>query len=372
MKTVRMLRTGDHPVLNGLYEPVRRRFEESPQYELLGDDSSEPADVVLAFMPNGDDIDQLGIERRTYQDFVGIFFIGEPVESDAQRVVRSYEIGLRCMANLAGYTEVTGDGPKDYRMTLITPERGHELLEGGEGDADWLFGLLEQRSDVTYIDENIVQADLPEELRDGTEVTRKMQEMARRLDDLDLVPSAVALDGLSDRARRRFFKVLGQKQVSYGNMSARHDGETFRETFWMTGRGVNKAKLDVIGRDILLVSKFDPAAREIHISVPPGFEDSRVSIDSSIHATIYREFPEIGAMIHIHWFVDGIVYTDEHYPCGTIELCESTLDGLKQTDNPVRTILGLANHGIIVTGADLEDCWAQIEAKLPAMQPAGS
>jgi len=368
MKTVRMLRTGSHPVLDGLFGPLEERFAESSDYRLLGEDTAEPADVVLAFMPNGDDIDQLGIERRTYQDFVGIFFLGEPVESDAQRVVRSYEIGLRCMANLAGYTELTGDGPQDYRMTLITPERGHEVLEGADDAVDWLFNLLLQRSDVTYIDENIVHADLAEELRAGTEVTAKMQEMAKRLDNLDLVPSAVALDGLSDRARRRFFKVLGQKQVSYGNMSARHDDEVF----WMTGRGVDKAKLDVIGKDILLVSKFDPGAREVHITVPPGFDDSRVSIDSSIHASIYREFPEIGAMIHIHWFVDGIVYTDEHYPCGTIELCESTLDGLKETDNPLRTILGLANHGIIVTGADLEDCWTQIEAKLPALQPAGS
>ncbi len=368
MKTVRMLRTGSHPVLDGLFEPVRRRFAESPQYELLDDDSTEPADVILAFMPDGDDIDKLGIERRTYQDFVGIFFIADAAENDAQRVVRSYEIGLRCMANLAGYTEVTGDGPQDYSMTLITPERGHEVLTGSDDAAGWLFDLLLQRSDVTYIDENIVHPDLPEELREGTDVTRRMQEMARRLDDLDLVPSAVALDGLSERARRRFFKVLGQKQVSYGNMSARHDGDVF----WMTGRGVDKAKLDVIGKDLLLVSKFDPDAREVHVTVPPGFEDSRASIDSSIHATIYRQFPGIGAMIHIHWFVDGIVYTDEHYPCGTLELCESTLDGLKQTDDPLHTILGLTNHGIIVTGADLEDCWAQIEAKLPALEPAGS
>jgi ribulose-5-phosphate 4-epimerase/fuculose-1-phosphate aldolase len=368
MKTVRMLRTGSHPVLDGLFAPVRRRFAESLQYQLLDDDSTEPADVILAFLPDGDDIDQLGIERRTYQDFVGIFFIADAAESDAQRVVRSYEVGLRCMANLAGYTEITGDGPQDYRMTLITPERGHEVLTGSDDAADWLFDLLLQRSDVTYIDENIIHSDLPEDLHDGTDVTRKMREMARRLDDLNLVPSAVVLDGLSERARRRFFKVLGQKQVSYGNMSARHAGDVF----WMTGRGVNKAKLDVIGKDILLVSKFDPDAREVHITVPPGFEDSRASIDSSIHAAIYREFAEIGAMIHIHWFVDGIVYTDEHYPCGTIELCESTLNGLRQTDDPLRTILGLANHGIIVTGADLEDCWAQIEAKLPVLEPAGS
>ncbi|MGD8818214.1 MAG: class II aldolase/adducin family protein, partial [Acidobacteriota bacterium] len=282
-----MLRTGSHPVLDGLFGPLREKFAAADQYQLL-DDGGGPADVVLAFLPDGNDIDQLGIERRTYQDFVGIFFVGEPVDSDAQRVVRSYEIGLRCMANLAGYTEVTGDGAKDYRMTLITPERGHELLEGGEGDVDWLFDLLLQRSDVTYIDENIVHTDLPEGLRAGTDVTRKMQEMARRLDDLDLVPAAVGLEGLSERARRRFFKVLGQKQVSYGNMSARHDDDVF----WMTGRGVDKAKLDVIGKDILLVSEFNPEAREIHVQVPPGFEDSRVSIDSSIHATIYREFPQ--------------------------------------------------------------------------------
>ena len=128
MKTVRMLRTGSHPVLDGLFEPIRQRFAESTKYQLLADDSIEPADVILAFMPDGGDIDELGIERRTYQDFVGIFFIADAAENDAQRVVRSYEIGLRCMANLAGYTEVTGDGPQDYSMTLITPERGHEVL----------------------------------------------------------------------------------------------------------------------------------------------------------------------------------------------------------------------------------------------------
>ena len=368
MKTVRMLRTGSHPALDALFEPVRERFADAPQYELLEDDGGGAADVVLAFMPDGDEIDQLGIERRTYQDFVGIFFVAPTVETDAERVVRSYEIGLRCMANLAGYTEITGDGPYDYKMTLITPERGHEILEGSPEAVEWFYDLLLQRSDVTYIDENIVHTNLPDDLAAGTDVTRKMQEMAARLDALDLVPSAVVLDGLSERNRRRFFKVLGQKQVSYGNMSARHDDGRF----WMTGRGVDKAKLDVIGKDILLVSKFDPAAREVHISVPPGFEDSRASIDSSIHAAIYREFPSIGGMIHIHWFVDGIVYTDEHYPCGTIELCESTLDALRLTEDPTRTILGLANHGILVTGNDLEDCWAQIEAKLPALEPAGS
>jgi len=60
MKTVRMLRTGPHPVLGGLFEPVRQRFAESQQYQLLSDDSIEPADVILAFMP---DTFQQGRER---------------------------------------------------------------------------------------------------------------------------------------------------------------------------------------------------------------------------------------------------------------------------------------------------------------------
>lgn len=368
MKTVRMLRTGEHPVTDGLYAPLRERFEAAGQYRLLGDADDRHADVVLAFLPDPDDLDQLSIERQSYQDFIGIFFLEEPVDSDAERVVRAYELGLRCMANLAVYTEVQGDGPHDYEMTLITPERGHELVHGSPDAVDELFQTLVKRSDVTYVNDNVVHTDLPPELAAGTDVTRKMQEIAQRLDGLDLVPSAVSLEGLSERARRRFFKVLGVKQVSYGNMSARHDGNSF----WMTGRGVDKANLEVIGRDIILVDRFDREARTVHLRVPDGFEEARSSIDTSIHAVIYDEWPDLGAMVHIHTFVDDIVYTDDHYPCGTVELCDSTLEGLRRTGSPERTILGLANHGLLITGTDLDDCWAQIEARVADMVPAGA
>lgn len=367
MKTVRMVRTGHHPIIDSLFEPVRDRFAAAEQYELL-EDGTEHADVVLAFMPSTDDLETLEFERQSYQDFIGLFFIEEPVDSDAKRVVRSYELGLQVMANLAGYIESQGDGRHDYKMTLITPERGHELIEGSPDTGEELFDTLVRRSDVTYVDDNVVHTDLPEELWEGDEITRKMQEMARRLDSVDLVPSAVPLDDLSERTKRRFFKVLGLRQVSYGNMSARRPGDGF----WMTGRGVDKTNLQVVGRDIILVDRFDKASRQVHVRVPPGHEDARVSIDSSIHAVIYESFPEIGAMIHIHSFVDDIVYTDDHYPCGTVELCESTLEGLKETPDPNRTILGLTNHGILVTGADLEDSWSQIEARLAEMEPAGA
>ena len=367
MKTVRLLRTGRHPVTDGLFQAVEAHFSALPQYEVL-EGGEGPADVVLAFMPSGDDLTELKVERRTYQDFIGFFFIGKKVEAEGEKVVRAYEIGLQIMANLAGYIELDGDGPFDYTMTLITPERGHEVLKGSPGAGAELSDTLVRRSDVVYVDENVVHTDLPEDLAAGTDVTRAMQEMAVRLDSLDLVPSAVPLDGLSDKQRRRFFKVLGLKQVSYGNMSARHD----TNWFWMTGRGVNKAKLEVIGRDIILVTDFDREAGQIHLTVPADQGDARVSIDSSIHAAIYEAFPKIGAMIHIHSFVDNVVYTDDHYPCGTRELCDSTIDALRLTDDPNRTILGLANHGILVTGADLDEAWELIESRLGELVPAGS
>ena len=47
-------------------------------------------------------------------------------------------------------------------------------------------------------------------------------------------------------------------------------------------------------------------------------------------------------------------------------------DALRLTEDPNRTILGLANHGILVTGADLEEAWDQIEARLDERVPAGS
>ena len=367
MKTVRLLRTGSHPVTDGLFQAVEAHFSALPQYEVL-EGGEGPADVVLAFMPSGDDLANLKVDRRSYQDFIGFFFIDKKVEAEGEKVVRAYEIGLQIMANLAGYIELEGDGPYDYTMTMITPERGYEVLNGSpEAGAD-LSDTLVRRSDVVYVDENVVHTDLSEDLIPGTDVTRAMQEMAVRLDSLDLVPSAVPLDGLSDKQRRRFFKVLGLKQVSYGNMSARHDADRF----WMTGRGVNKAKLEIIGRDIILVPNFNREEGKIHLTVPPDREDARVSIDSSIHAAIYDAFPDVGAMIHIHSFVDNVVYTDDHYPCGTRELCDSTIDALRLTEDPNRTILGLANHGILVTGADLEEAWGQIEARLGDLVPAGS
>ena len=388
MKTVRLFAPSSSPMLQGFASELRWRFAESDRYELLDlpADSLEQADVTLAVMDDPMVASRLPIVRRSYQDFIGLIYIGEPGSGEGAKVVRAYEAGLTVMANLAIDVEGTGDDSNELLLTLVTPERGIETVVGtkrvaaeGEPDSDSscgptaelldeLFLTLVRRSDVTYIDDNVISTDLAADLCAGTAVTASIQDVARRLDGLDLVPPAVPLDGLSERARRRYFKVLGLRQISYGNMSAREPGRT---GFWMTGRGVDKAALDVIGRDLVYIDRFDRDERAVYLRVPSGYDEARSSIDTSIHAVIYDAYPKIGSMIHIHAELDDIVYTDNHYPCGTVELCDSIVDGLSRTEDPDRTILGLTNHGLLITGADTEDAWSLVYARHAAMAPAG-
>ena len=91
----------------------------------------------------------------------------------------------------------------------------------------------------------------------------------------------------------------------------------------MSASGVDKAKLDEPGRDILLVSGYDAGGGKIVLSVPPDVEPRRVSVDAIEHWMIYRGEPEVGAILHVHAWIDGIEATEINYPCGTAELAES-------------------------------------------------
>ena len=48
-------------------------------------------------------------------------------------------------------------------------------------------------------------------------------------------------------------RLYGIGGLSYGNLSARKD----ESRFWMSASGVDKTRLETIGRDILLVSDYD-------------------------------------------------------------------------------------------------------------------
>ena len=97
-------------------------------------------------------------------------------------------------------------------------------------------------------------------------------------------------------------------------------------------RGVNKGNLHQIGRDILLIKGFDETTPAMEISVPPHIEPKRASVDAIEHWMIYTEHPEVGAIIHIHAWMDGVTSTEINFPCGTVQLAEAVADQIRKAE----------------------------------------
>ena len=162
--------------------------------------------------------------------------------------------------------------------------------------------------------ENDFVTDLPEELWNGDEITESITRAGKHLDDLDLLPSPFPLEDYFSPEDFRHVKSLFQMGgLSYGNLSARKD-ET---RFWMSASGVDKSKLIEVGRDILLVTDYIPERRAMRMSVAPDVQPRRVSVDAIEHWMIYREHPSVGAILHVHAWMDGMNSTHINYPCGT-------------------------------------------------------
>jgi ribulose-5-phosphate 4-epimerase/fuculose-1-phosphate aldolase len=137
----------------------------------------------------------------------------------------------------------------------------------------------------------------------------------------------------------------------------------------MSASGVDKAKLHEPGRDILLVSGYDAARGTIVLSVPPEIEPRRVSVDAIEHWMIYRDHPDVGAILHVHAWMDGIEATEINYPCGTAELAESVSALVAAAPDPAHAVVGLRNHGITATGASPTEILDRIEPGLLPQVP---
>ena len=194
--------------------------------------------------------------------------------------------------------------------------------------------------------------------------TRSHEEVidaGRRLGDLDLLPSPFPIEDILDEREIRYVKRLyGIGGLSYGNLSARKD----ERRFWMSASGVDKSKLEIPGRDILLVSGYDEENGRMVLSVPPNVEPRRVSVDAIEHWMIYQAHPDVGAILHVHAWVDGIAATDINFPCGTEQLAESVAELVAQEPDPAHAVIGLRNHGITATGDSLPEILDRIEPRI--------
>ncbi len=301
--------------------------------------------------------------RRAQAVFVvSLTEIGGGAQTVHEAMPRTYPLLVRSLANLL--IGLTGPEETEPDAHFVTPEQGHYRVKGGS-DRDRFFeavyARIEPLATSRLIINNIFHKDLPEELREGDDITQSIREAGQRLDALDLLPAPFPIDEiLSERERRHLKRLYGLGGLSYGNISARLD----EDRFWMSASGVDKSDLKEIGRDILLVKDYDEEEGAIVLSVPPDVEPRRVSVDAIEHWMIYREHPEVGAILHVHAWMEGVPSTEFNYPCGTYELGVAVADIVRTRPDPSQAVVGLKNHGLTITGRSLEDIFERVEDRL--------
>jgi ribulose-5-phosphate 4-epimerase/fuculose-1-phosphate aldolase len=319
-----------------------------------GDD----ADLVLNLI---DAHDPKPFRRRARGTFVAAIHELPEVPKDVLQT--NYPLLVRALANIV-LCYVPNEG-----VWFTTMERGHYGVEAANGEATLADEVIERLAPLArsrLVIDNEFRTDLEPELWDGDEITEQIKDAGRRLGDLDLLPAPFPIEDLLDeRDLRQVKRLYGIGGLSYGNLSARKD----ERRFWMSASGVDKSKLETPGRDILLVSDYDEENARMILSVPPGVEPRRVSVDAIEHWMIYQAHPDVGAILHVHAWMEGIQATDINYPCGTEELARSVAELLAQEPDPAHAVIGLRNHGITATGESLPEILNRIEPRVLRQVP---
>src|SRR5436190_1503970 len=305
-----------------------------------------------------DEADPKPFRRRSRGTFVvGLY------ERESHSLPEDYPMLVRALANIA-LCYVPGEG-----AWFTTMERGHYGDSAGQGDealAEAVVQRLLPLARSRLVIDNEFLTDLEPELWKGDEVTEEIIAAGARMGDLDLLPSPFPIeDLLSERELRHVKRLYGIGGLSYGNLSQRKD----ERRFWMSASGVDKSHLETPGRDILRVSNYDHENGRIVLSVPPDVEPRRVSVDAIEHWMIYQAHPGVGAILHVHAWMQDIPATDVNYPCGTEELAISVAELLAAEPNPDEAVIGLRNHGITVTGPSLLRILDRIEPRILRQVP---
>jgi len=280
----------------------------------------------------------------------------------------AYPFIIRTLSNHLMYIVNTDD---ETEVHFITLEQGHYQINYRDMESDDIFfekvyERLEPLASSKLIINNDFTDDLPEELWDGDDVTRSLGESGEKLDDLDLLPAPFPLEEvLTERDLRLIKKLFGIGGISYGNLSSRQEGNNF----WMSASGIDKSNMKDVGRDFLYVTGYDEDNQAMKVSVPPDVTPRRASVDAIEHWKIYTSHPEVGAIVHIHAWMDDVEATQINYPCGTIELATNVADIVDKAEDPSRAVVGLKNHGLTITGHSLEDIFERIEGKIIPQVP---
>jgi len=341
--------TPTSPELEAWVEAIGREFERDGFARV--DDVAE-ADFVLNMF---DAADPKAFRRSSRGTYSASFYELPDEPEDVLRT--SYPNLVRTLANVV-VLRVPGKS-----VWFTTMERGTYRIS--EDPAE-VFERLAPLAKSKLVIDNEWVPDLEPDLWGGDEITADIAAAGRRMGDLDLLPAPFPVhEFLDERDLRHVMRLYSVGGLSYGNLSARKDARRF----WMSASGVDKTELEVPGRDILLVTGYDEPNAKIILSVPPGIEPRRVSVDAIEHWMIYTQHPDVGAILHVHAWMEGIAATDINYPCGTQELAESVADLIAREPDPAHAVIGLRNHGITATGGTLSEILDRIESKVLRQVP---
>lgn len=299
--------------------------------------------------------------RRSRSVFVVTIVAHEAADEEVLRT-ESYRTLIRTLSNLV-VCLVPGADDRIHAY-FTTPENGFYTMPFEAAPVCDRIGPI---VGAHWATDNQLDRDLPARLWQGSGTVDALRRGALELDTLGVLPLPFPLESiLPAEDRTHLYKIFGITGASYGNLSAREDVPEFgTTTFWMTGRGVDKRDLRVIGKDVLLVKGFDTQHNIVLLSVPGGSPDTaRVSVDAIEHFLIYREFPEVRAIVHAHAWLDGVRCSKQNYPCGTWELAQEVVAMLRQESDPSHCAVGLKNHGLTITGHSLAEIFERIRGKL--------
>ena len=297
--------------------------------------------------------------RRKAQGTMVISFL-ELSQMPANPIAGLYSYLVRALSNML-VVYVPGEGA--YFLTL---ELGQYHEPEGPGFAERIFERIHPIAASVLVVNNQFEPDLEPELWQGDSLTQSLSAAGRKLAEWDLLPAAFPIEEILPPEDFRHVKRLyGIGGLSYGNLSVRKDPQRF----WMSASGVDKANLREVGRDILMVTDYDAEQNAMRLSVPPGIEPRRVSVDAIEHWMIYREHPQVGAIIHVHAWMEGIPSTQFNYPCGTYQLASAVAEKVREAPDPSRAVVGLKNHGLTITGRNLEEILERIEGRLLRQVP---
>lgn len=185
-----------------------------------------------------------------------------------------------------------------------------------------------------------------------------------------------SFDGLTAlaEARQKLYRknLIGAypSGIGFGNISLRNPLAVYSSTFFISGSATGHIT-QLTRAHFSLVTKVDIEQNTLCCEGPVI-----ASSESMSHAVIYRECPEVQAVVHVHhremWrqLLHKVPTTDAAATYGTPEMAWSIVDLLKKTDLRDTRLFVMQGHeeGVFAFGNSLEEA---VEVILSALENGG-